>query len=212
AVAKANADAEANTIVLAGGTYVPRSTLALTDQAGPQTIEGPTSLPAATVTGGSVEPFPSELLVVNSGVSVTVKDVSLTLGGGLGVPAIVDSGTLTFEDSTVSGDKGPQVIVEQVGTAIARNSTISDGADFGVIDHGAASFFNSTIAFNKNGGIENTGTLNLTNTIVAQNTGSGDCAGAATTSDHSLDSDGTCGVGALSKMNSLLQKELRGDG
>jgi hypothetical protein len=212
AVAKANTDAEANTIVLAGGTYVPTATLTLTNTAGPQTIEGPTSLPVARLTGSSVEPFPSELLVVKAGVSVNIKDVVLTIGGGLGVPAIVDSGSLTLEASTVSGNKGPQVIVESVGTATARNSTISDGSDFGVIDHGTASFFNSTVAFNKNGGIESTGTLNLTNTIVAENTGSGDCAGAATTSDHSLDSDGSCGVGALGKTNPLLQKELLNDG
>ncbi len=54
-------------------------------------------------------------------------------------------------------------------------------------------------------GLENKGTLNLTNTIVAENTGEGDCVGAASTSDHSLDSNGSCGVGALGKTNPLLR-------
>ena len=67
-----------------------------------------------------------------------------------------------------------------------------------MVDHGAASFFSSTIASNRNGGIENRGTLELTNTIVARNKGAGDCRGRASATDHSLDSDGSCGAGTLS--------------
>jgi phosphodiesterase/alkaline phosphatase D-like protein len=63
------------------------------------------------------------------------------------------------------------------------------------LNDGTATFENATVAYNKDGGIENKGTLNLTNTIVAENSGEGDCVGKATTSDHSLDSNGSCNVG-----------------
>ncbi len=217
AVSKANATPGANTIVLTGGAYLPTATLTFTNTSGVQTVEGPAGTPntntaTAKLDGGAVEPVPSELFLIQAKVSVTFKHVEITHGGGAGVSAIDDFGTLDLESSTVAGDTGVGVHVESGATATVRNSTLSDGLDFGLVDHGTASFLNSTVAFNKNGGIENSGTLSLTNTIVAENTGSGDCAGIANTSDHSLDSDGSCGVGALSKKNPLLQTQLLNNG
>ena len=218
AVSKANASAVANTIVLKGGVaYLPTTTETFTNTSGLLTIEGPSGPPSqkletAKLDGGAVLPFPSELFVVQGGVSVTFKNVDITHGGGSGTPTIEDFGSLGIESSAVAGNTGAGVVVQPGATITVRNSTFSDGLDFGVVDDGTASFFNSTVAFNKNGGIENKGTLNLTNTIVAQNTGSGDCEGKATTSDHSLDSNGSCGVGLLSKTNPLLQTSLLIDG
>ncbi len=217
AVSEANASSGANTIVVAGGAYAPTKTLTFTNTSGPLTIEGPAGSPSvrgetATLAGSGVEPFPSPLFVTNEGVSVTFKDVQMSTAGGNGVAAIEDFGNVTVESSAVVGNSGSGILVEPEATLTARNTTISDGAEFGVVDDGTASFFNATVAYNKNGGIENRGTLNLTNTIVAENTGEGDCVGAASTSDHSLDSNGSCGVGALSKTNPLLQKMLLNDG
>ncbi len=217
-VGKANASSEASTIVLAAGAYQPAKTVRLTNTTGPLTIEGPSGSPSekletAKLDGGDVEPFPSEFFVVEAGVSVTFKDVEITHGGGSGdVPTIEDLGSLGVESSTVAGNTGDGVVVQRGASLTVRNSTLSDGLDFGVVNGGTASIFNSTVAFNKNGGLENKGTLSLTNTIVADNTGSGDCEGKATTSDHSLDSNGSCGVGALSKTNPLLQTSLSNDG
>ena len=219
AVSKANANVGANTIALKGGVeYLPEKALKFTNTSGLQTVEAPSGSPAvkgqtALLVGTSLaEPF-TELIILEPKVAVTFKNVEITHGGGSGgVPAIADSGTLGIENSTVAGNTGPGIVVATEAAVTVRNSTLSDGLEFGLIDNGTASFFNSTVAFNKNGGIENRGTLSLTNTIVAQNKGSGDCVGAATTSDHSLDSDGSCGVGALSKMNPLLQTSLANDG
>ena len=146
--------------------------------------------------------------------SVTFRDLEIGGAGGLGTPAIevTPKGSLTIESSTLEGNTGSGVLVDDEGTLAVRNATISEDSEFGVLDDGTASFFNATVAFNTGGGIENDGTLNLTNTIVAENKGSGDCVGAATTSEHSLDSDGSCGVGALSKKNPLLQASLLNDG
>jgi hypothetical protein len=217
AVASANANSGANTIVLASGSYVPLKTLALTNTSGLQTIEGPTSSPSvrgstAIISGSSVEPFPSQLFIVNLSVSAAIKNVEIGASGGLGTPAIEDIGNLTVESTTLEGNEGSGILVTDKGTLTALNSTISEDTEFGVLVDGTASFFNSTIAFNSDGGIQTVGTLNLTNTIVAENTGSGDCVGTATTSDHSLDSNGSCGVGTLSKTNPLLQSSLLNNG
>jgi hypothetical protein len=221
AVTTANGNAQANKIVLAGQrseVYRPHATLHLTDTAGVQTIEGPSTEPGAELEGGAVEPFPSSILTVESGVSAALNKVSVATGGGLTTPAIEDSGTLTLEGDAISGNNYTGVLVPAGGTLTARNTTISGSSGApGVIDDGTASLFNSTVAFNQLGGVENAGTLHLTNTIVAENHLNGqsgkDClAKAATTSDHSLDSDGSCGVGTLSKVNPLLQKQLRFDG
>jgi hypothetical protein len=217
AVSTANGNAQANTIVLASGSYVPKKTLALTDTSGVQTIEGPSSTPsvkgnAALVSGSSVEPTFDQLFIVNESVSATIKNLEIGASGGLGTSAIEDIGKLTIESTTLEGNIGSGVLVTDKGTLTARNSTVSEDSEFGVLVDGTASFFNSTIAFNTDGGIQTVGTLNLTNTIVAENKGSGDCVGAATTSDHSLDSNGSCHVGTFSNTNPLLQANLLNNG
>jgi hypothetical protein len=211
-VTEANANAGANTIELASGVYSPTAKVKFTNTSGTLTIVGATSGTGAKFNGGSAQPFPSELFEINSGVSVVLRNVTVTTGGGSGVVAISDFGNLEIENSTIAGNNGAGVDVQAGATATVRNSTLSDGLEFGMIDSGTASFFNSTVAFN-NGGIDNaSGVLNLTNTIVAENGLSGNCTGHATTSDHSLDSDGTCGVGALSNQNPLLNSKLENNG
>ena len=200
AVASANAAAGADTIQLsAGASYAPSASLAIT---GDLTITGPSSLGAANsgakLDGGVVAPFPSPLLTVGAGVQLTLANVLVTSGGGTGgssQPAIDDSGTLVIQNSTLSGNNGAGVLVEQGATATVTNSTIGNGNDIGMTDLGAATFVNSTVAFNAIGGIDNSsgGALTLTNTIVAKNLFS-DCSAAASTQTRSLDGDGTCGV------------------
>jgi hypothetical protein len=200
AVAKANANSQANTIKLAAGGYLPDAVVTLTNTSGTQTIEGPTT-EAATIGGGAVEPFPSEIFNIKSGVSVVFKNVQATTAG---TDAINDFGSVEVESSTVGGNSGPGILVENGATATIRNSTISDGVGGGgLVVLGTASLVNSTVALNSGGGIDNKGTLNLTNTIVAGNLGSSDCTKHANTTDHSLDSDGSCGV-EQSKVNPRL--------
>jgi hypothetical protein len=193
AIAAANASSAPSTIELSPGTFLPTSTLTIS---GDVTIVGPPAAPGARLQGGSVEPFPSAVLVVAAHARLTVWNLELSVGGGGSSPAIDDFGALDLESSMLAGNKGPGVLVESRGTATVRNSTLSDGLDFGLVDEGSASLSSSTVAHNKSGGVENRGTLSLTNTIVAEN-GSSDCAGGASSSDHSLDGDRSCGVGAL---------------
>jgi hypothetical protein len=221
AVSKANANSQANTIVVAAGNYTPEgepaSTLDLKDKSGLQVIEGPAGSPTvngtpAIINGSSVVPTFAPLFEVEHGVSATIKNLEIGAGGGQGTAAIEVEGSLGIEDSTLEGNTGQGVLVGDKGALTASNTTISEGLEFGLVVDGTASLFNVTVAYNGDGGIQRKGTLNLTNTIVAENTGKGDCVGAATTSDHSLDSNGSCGVGALSNKNPLLQPNLQNDG
>jgi hypothetical protein len=210
AVARADASLAPSTIVLSGGAFLPSVTLRI---GGNITIAGPPSGRGARIDGGAVEPYPSDLLLVEAHAHLTLSNVQLTTGGGGAFAAAIDDlGAADLENSTVEGNDGPGLEVESGGSATVRNSTLSDGSDFGLIDDGSASLFNSTIAFNTNGGIDNSGgVLNLTNTIVADNSPF-DCTRHATTSDRSLDSDGSCGVGPLSDVNPLLDVALRNNG
>ncbi len=225
-VGKANAAAGPTTIVLAAGIYSPTTPVTVTNTSATLTVEGPSGSPTveggpATLDGSNVEPSPSELFIVSPGASVTFKDVEIAHGGGVGVPSIrvdgepeggtVHGGKVSLEKSLVSGNVGTGVTIEAGAEATMTNSTLSDNSGFAVVATGTASLLNSTVAFNKGGGVQNNGVVNLTNTIVAENKNS-DCKGKATTSDHSLDSDGTCGVGALGKMNPMLGATLAEDG
>jgi len=204
AVAGADASSGASTIELSSGSYLPTSTLNISRDV---TIVGPSSDAPAKFAGSAVEPFPSDLLLVEAHARLALSNVEVTAGGGeVSAAAIDDLGSLDLESSTVAGNDGSGVVVHPGATATIRNSTLSDGLDLGLIDEGTASLINSTVAENANGGIDDSsGTLELTNTIVAEN-GSRDCTKPARISDHSLDSDGSCGVGALSRTDPDLGK------
>ena len=195
AVARADASGSPSRIELTAGVFLPTSTLSINSNI---TIAGPSSAPGAELAGSAAEPAPASAFNVEANGRLTLVDVELTASGGASTPAIDDFGALDLENSTVAGNEGTGLLIQPGATATVRNSTLSGGLAFGVVDNGAASFFSSTIASNSDGGIANKGTLELTNTIVAKNTGAGDCKGRASASDHSLDSDGSCGVGALS--------------
>jgi hypothetical protein len=203
AVAAANGNCMANTIVLAAGVYLPAHALTFTDTCGVQTVEGPTHAPEATIDGANEEVEHPELVIIGGGASVSFKDLVVDHAGGTTTPAVDDAGTLVLEASTVGGNRGTDVAVEPGASATVRNSTLSDGLASGLINLGSASLYNSTVAYNATGGTENGGALKLYNTIIANN-GSKNCAGAkAEVNDHNLSSDSSCGA-ELSGVNPLL--------
>jgi hypothetical protein len=203
AVAQANANCAANTIVVAAGVYLPAHPLTFTDTCGVQTVEGPTHAPEVTIDGANEEVEHPELIVVGGGASVTLKDLVVDHAGGSSTAAVEDTGTLLVEASTVGGNRGTDVVVQPGASATVSNSTLSDGLASGLINLGSASVLNSTIGYNATGGTENGGALKLYNTIIAQN-GSKNCTGAkAEVNDHNLSSDSSCGA-ELSSVNPLL--------
>ncbi len=223
AVTKANANGVANTIELAAGAYLPTKSLVFTNTGGAQTVAGPAgtvgvATPGVQVNGGSVTPVSGisehELFLVKTGVTVTLKHVVVTSGGGEGNAGIEDGGTVNVENATISGNLGSQILVQGGATANLTNSTLSDGHEFGLVDEGTASFLNVTVVHNASGGVGGTGagTLSLTNTIVALN-GAPQCGSNTITNDHSLISDESCGgEAAFQNKKPLLQTSLLNDG
>jgi hypothetical protein len=209
-VTTVNGNTEANTITVAAGTYTPEKPLVLTNTHGLQKIEGPASGPAeALIAGTNVTETTPELLVVSELVSASIKDVVIA-HAGRGVSAgIEDFGTLTIEQSTLGGNAATALNVQPTGTATITNATISDGTTaFGIVNSGSTTLKNDTIAFNKFG-IENSGTLSMTNTLL-ENTSKNCTNMPASTNDHNLASESSCGaekVGAT-----LLNHEFFNDG
>jgi hypothetical protein len=200
AVAAANATPGPNAILLEGGQYFPTKTQVLANKSG-ITIES-SNPSGAFINGFKLGPLFS--LPEFVGVA-TFRNVTIAESGPPGPAIENDGGTLDIESSTVQYTLAGAGVDARFGTTTIRNSTISAGLNIGLeVLGGTASLYNSTVASNAAGGIVLTGfgSFTLTNTIVADN-GPPDCSTPALASDHSLDSDGTCGV-ALSKMNPLL--------
>jgi hypothetical protein len=199
AVNGANSASGSTTITLAAGIYVPTSALTFSNTTGTIRLVGPSSgVGTANLEGSSVLPVPSDFIDVAKGASLDLDNVEVSYGGGSGgYPAINDYGSATLEDTALTGNTGFGLMIQRGATATVVDSTIGDGLDFGIIDQGTANLVNATVALNANGGIDNaSGTLSLTNSVVADNTAGGNvnCTAPATTVDHSLDSDGSCGV------------------
>jgi hypothetical protein len=208
ALASANAAGGTNTINMAVGLYNPTATLGI--KPGTLTLQGPApvvtvqGLPVHFTGGALVTPAPgASIFSVDAGATLNFNNIDVTAAGSAGNGVIDDNGVTNLNQSTITG-QGPGLAVESGATGTLNNSTISDGLDFGIIDDGTLTLNNSTIARNANGGIDNVnGVLSLNNSIISKN-GAPNCTGPADTSDHSLDSGTSCGVGALSSTDPLL--------
>jgi len=124
----------------------------------------------------------------NPGVVVTLRNIRITNGNGLGSAGgiLVSGGTLNLENVTidgcsVNGGDGSAVFVSSGATLNMTNCTISGNtaAHYAAVlnDGGIVNITNCTIAGNSSsfsnltGGIRSLGTTNLRNTIVADNSG-----------------------------------------
>ena len=209
AVQSANGQSGPSTIDLTAGAYAPTTTITVR---GDLSIVGP-STPVAKIVGSAISPTGADLFDIAAGARVTLVGVAMTNAGYASTGAAVDDfGTVDLESSTLAGNDGPGLIVEPDASATLRNDTLSDGLAAGLVDDGSATLVNDTVADNAVEGIDDrVGTLTLINTIVADND-SGDCSAPAHSSDHSLDSDGSCGVGALGGTDPQLGPLLASNG
>ncbi len=201
--------AAANTVVLASGNYSPMSLLDLTNPKG-VTIQGPTPTPnvitpQADVSGNQIQPAFGTVVQIEAGVTASFENVVVSSAGGgaTAFPAINDLGTLDATGLTAQGNNGA-ISIGPGGSATLTNSTVADAINTGIIDNGTLTLVNSDVIHSGAGGIANSGaTLKLVNSIVALNqlsvSTAKDCFAPATSSVTSIDGDGSCSVGALSK-------------
>ena len=143
-------------------------------------------------------------------------------GGGIYSEPLSPTGTLTVRESLVAGNRsgfaGGGIATGSnltLSNSTLSGNTASDGGGGLYLDGSQADIRNSTIAGNSasfGGGMllggDSGAQATLTNTIIAGNTGA-DCEtfGTALNSNHSLDSDGSCGLtgtGDLPGTNPLL--------
>ena len=207
AAVAANGTPGSNTILLEGGTYVPSTTLIFTNVTGQQIVE-PMGTAGATTIVGSAIPGPTIEIVEGAwGANpVTLRHLNISKSQP-GKPAIRDCGgelSLLVEGSAIVLNEGAGIFlcrtpfpVEFVEASVV-NSTISTNLGNGLTSpgQGKVTMKNTTVALNAGFGVERFPSLlklELTNTIVAEN-GAPNCSAPASVSDHSLDSDGTCGV------------------
>ncbi len=157
------------TVFAASQTITLASTLALSESAGPEVIEGPSA--GVVINGdGTVGVFQVGGDVTATFAGLTISGGSATYGGG-----IDNSGTLTVTDSTIT------------------NNYAGNGGG-GIENTGMLTLTNSTVAFSSTngrngGGIDNLGTLTAVNATIAYNTGGGglyDEAGSTTTLDNTI--------------------------
>jgi large repetitive protein len=174
AIILANADSQDDVIQLAAGTYSLTRTgasedasatgdLDVTKSAGTLTIKGAGS--GLTVLDASS--LGDRVLQVFAGANVVLSGVTLRGGQANGNGGgIANAGTLTIQESTVSGN-----------TALAQHSSDRGG---GIYNTGTLTVSDSTLSANhagapgagfasRGGGIASSGTLNLTNVTVAGN-------------------------------------------
>ncbi|MFZ5855463.1 MAG: choice-of-anchor D domain-containing protein [Chloroflexota bacterium] len=147
------------------------------------------------------------ILVINSGVTVTVNAITFANGNDIVLGgAIFNNGTLTVTNSTFSDNKAfAGGGIANLGTLTIANSTFSgnnaSGYGGGVYNEmGMLTIINNTFSGNSasksGGGVYNkTGaTLNYANTIIANSVTGGDCvnAGTLTTNTNNLVEDHSC--------------------
>jgi hypothetical protein len=191
AVAASNANPGADTIALAPGVYTVSNDLEVSDDL---SVVGDASSPSIVDGGGTT------FAIFDVGRNITVSFRTLTLRNAEN--GIDTLGALTTVDRTTV--TGMTTVGIELGGDQAQitNSTISDNPGTGVDadQSGPATLTNVTVAGNHgpDGGVHFFTPVIARNTIIAGNLR--DCgaplATAGGSADHSLDSDGTCGVGA----------------
>jgi ABC-type phosphate transport system substrate-binding protein len=192
-----------DTVSLAAGTYMLTGPLNARVNL---TLSGPGTAPGAVLNAASLQADADgseDTLDTEPGVSVTVTNLSF-VNGRDDFYAINALGPLTIQHSTISGNLGAGIFTAAGATIV--NTTIHGNATAGITALAPVTIRNSTVTSNGTEGIGNAiagANVTLVNTVVHGNTLK-DCVVPVSSSDHSLDGDGSCDVGALSATNPNL--------
>jgi predicted outer membrane repeat protein len=185
------------------------------------TITGPSAI-SITVSGRETPTGTTFVQDFNigAGFTVAISNLTITEGQGTDGGGIVNRGTFTLTNSTVTGNSTTTNGggIWNSGTATLINDTIAGnqatGNGGGIFTSGAITLTNDTIAGNSTasggmgGGLFITSgtSATLKNTIVATNTSptGPDISGAVTTANNNLVGDGTGSTGVVNGVNGNL--------
>ncbi|GET43525.1 DUF4347 domain-containing protein [Microseira wollei] len=173
AIVNANASAGANTITFGGSVFTDATPDVITLTTGQLTLSDNTTILGTgannlTISGNNA----SRVFEINSGVTATLNDLTVTNGnGGAAAGGISNGGVLTLNRSALTGnqaDRGGGIV--NSGTLTLSNSTV-----------------NNNFARIKGGGIYNgiTGVLTLSNSTLSGNSSVNDGGGIFNSSDFS---------------------------
>src|SRR5262249_29849606 len=139
------------------------------------TVEGPSTAPGATISGGvmtnpsGTDPGQLDIFSVATGTSLTLHDLVLTqaIQPSNGAVVVESGGTASVDHSEITGNTGNGIDVMSGGQATVTNSTITNsifGFD-GILLGGTATLNEDTIAGNTGNGIDKSGpaTASVTN-------------------------------------------------
>ncbi len=187
---------------LAGATITVQSSLLIT---GTASIDG-AAAPGLAISGaGNIQPF-----FVRG--SLSLANLTIEDGAGPEGGAIINYGTLSLLDVTLTGNSTEQGggALENDGTATITNSTITDNLAYsgyggGIENNGTLTLLSDTIAGNtagSGGGLyDGHGSVNLRDTIIAGNSGASDVLGPISSQGHNL-------FGVLSSMATAASTDL----
>lgn len=150
---------------------------------------------AFTVSHMTVENFTNDVISNGAGgTTLTVSDVDVHGGGLVGIYS--NGANLIVSDSTISGVTGEAGIWESSGDATVTNSTIAGNngsPGYGIEDEDKALTINGVTIAGNTYGVGPFGTSFTAENSIIADSATMDCDGHVTASDHSLDSDSTCG-------------------
>ena len=197
--------ASAQTIVLRPGDFNPADDMRLSNTTYPTTISGPAA--GVTVSGTLYINANVTAILANINISGgidnsgTVTLNNLTVSGDIGDDVIYNSGTATLTNVIISGIVGSQRGFNNQGTATLNNVTISGSNDGAMINSGTATLNNVIISGNDSGffegGIYNEGMATLANVTISNNNGGGiyNYAGGTAILNNVTISNNTAGSG-----------------
>ena len=138
--------------------------------------------------------------------NVDLQSSTIDRNDGIGIDTT--TGDVTLSESTISRNSADGITTTS-GNVILTNSTISDNDGDGIFTiSGDVTLNSSTDYHNFCDGIRITGAglITLNGSIVAGSIDCNDCSTSVEGSDHSLDGDGTCGLGGtdISNGNPML--------
>lgn len=199
-----NSTDPSSTIVLKEASYNPSSpfpaiqkNLRIVGDHTNQELNGGTN-----ILGASLSPSDQTLITINAGATLTLEALKIGQTGTNpgNTAAVVDNGNLVMHGADLLANLSPnQLLVNSGGTATLNNSLVGDGSQGAIdIELGTVTLNHSNVTFNGTGAITQNGTLNVNNSIISNNdlslSGLPNCTSPANSSDHSLDSDGSCGL------------------
>jgi hypothetical protein len=202
AITQANTNGGSNTIVIGQATFAPSAAFPDVASGDNLTLTSDHSFQAAAGTASPIisgvnDPSDAPIWTVDAGGSLTTEAIQFRSMGqnGGSFPGLVDNGTMNIYNSAISTNQAEAALqINAGGTASLFESLVSDNAGEGLDNEGGTLNLNNVSIVKDNGGVVNAGTTNMTNTIVSGNSASAtpNCTSPMNSSDHSVDSDGSC--------------------